>query len=98
MTIAWHPVNFLLFIEVIRDEFAHGVTLLIAGPMLALTLKRIVPQSAQQAAGPAAGLFVDSNLPEGRLPGAFNRWRFCHFRIFPPTVCTRGTRTDLRRP
>jgi len=45
-----------------------GVTLMIAGPLLALTLKGVGPSGAAQT--PA--LFADSNLPDDKLPGAFN--------------------------
>jgi len=45
-----------------------GVTLMIAGPLLALTLKGVGPKAGAQT--PA--LFADSNLPDEKLPGAFN--------------------------
>lgn len=45
-----------------------GVTLMIAGPLLALTLKGVGPRATAQT--PA--LFADSNLPDEKLPGAFN--------------------------
>jgi Gnt-I system high-affinity gluconate transporter len=45
-----------------------GVTLMIAGPLLALTMKGVVSQSAEQS----AVLFTDSSLPDEKLPGAFN--------------------------
>jgi len=45
-----------------------GVTLMIAGPLLALTLKGVGPRGGTQT--PA--LFADSNLPDEKLPGAFN--------------------------
>jgi gluconate transporter len=44
------------------------VTVLIAGPLLAMTLKNIVPA----AAGPSARSFADSGVPDASLPGAFN--------------------------
>jgi Gnt-I system high-affinity gluconate transporter len=47
-----------------------GVTLLIAGPLLALTMKGVVSQAGERASGPA--LFADSNVPDDKLPGAFN--------------------------
>lgn len=51
-----------------------AVTLMIAGPLLALTLKDIAPQPAGQEIGQSPVLFADSNLPDERLPGAFNSW------------------------
>jgi len=45
-----------------------GVTLMIAGPLLALTLKGVGPTAGAQT--PA--LFADSKLPDEKLPGAFN--------------------------
>jgi gluconate transporter len=51
-----------------------GVTLMIAGPLLALTLKGIEPQPAGQGMGSSAVLFAESDLPEERLPGPFNSW------------------------
>lgn len=44
------------------------VTVLIAGPLLAMTLKNIVPA----AAGPSTRSFADSGVPDASLPGAFN--------------------------
>ncbi|MFL6604911.1 MAG: GntP family permease [Steroidobacteraceae bacterium] len=65
-----------------------GVTLMIAGPLLALTLKDIGPQPAGQGAGQSAVLFADSNLPEERLPGAFNSWVTA---LAPVTLIAVGT-------
>ena len=49
------------------------VTLMIAGPMLALTLKGIAPQAAATRALSDSPLsLADSNVPEERLPGPFN--------------------------
>jgi Gnt-I system high-affinity gluconate transporter len=44
------------------------VTVMIAGPLLALTLKRIAPA----AAAPSAGSFTDPGVSEETLPGSFN--------------------------
>ena len=49
-----------------------GVTVMIAGPLLALTLKGIAPQAVGQATSQSPDLFADSNLPEEKLPGPFN--------------------------
>jgi gluconate transporter len=49
-----------------------GVTLMIAGPLLALTLKGVVPRAADHAAGRSPALFADSELPDKRLPGPLN--------------------------
>jgi len=59
-------------LTLIYGMIVGGVTLMIAGPMLALTLKGIAPQPAGQGRGPSAVLFADSDLPEERLPGPFN--------------------------
>jgi Gnt-I system high-affinity gluconate transporter len=59
-------------LTLIYGMIVGGVTLMIAGPMLALTLKGIAPQPAGQGMGPSAVSFADSNLPEERLPGPFN--------------------------
>jgi H+/gluconate symporter-like permease len=45
---------------------------MIAGPMLALTLKGIAPQPAGQGMGQSPVLFAQSNAPEERLPGPLN--------------------------
>jgi len=49
-----------------------GVTLMIAGPLLALTLKRIAPQPAGQGMGQSPVAFAQSDMPEDRLPGPLN--------------------------
>jgi gluconate transporter len=59
-------------LTLIYGMIVGGVTLMIAGPMLALALKGIAPQPAGQGMGPSAVSFTDSNLPEERLPGPFN--------------------------
>jgi gluconate transporter len=59
-------------LTLIYGMIVGGVTLMIAGPMLALTLKGIAPQPAGQGMGRSAVLFAESNLPEERMPGAFN--------------------------
>jgi gluconate transporter len=56
-----------------------GVALLIAGPMLALTLKGFAPQTVGQAPGQAS---------EERLPGAFNS---CFTALLPVTLITAST-------
>jgi gluconate transporter len=49
-----------------------GVALMIAGPLLALTLKNVTPQPAGEAQSPAAVSSLADSTPEERLPGAFN--------------------------
>jgi gluconate transporter len=61
-------------VTLIYGLIVGGVTLMIAGPLLALTLKGIAPQPAGQGVGQSPVLFAESNLPEERLPGAFNSW------------------------
>ena len=56
-----------------------GVALMIAGPLLALTLKGIAPQTAGQAPG---------QVSEERLPGAFNS---CFTALLPVTLITAST-------
>ena len=65
-----------------------GVTLMVAGPMLALTLKGIVPQPAGQGMGHSAALFAESDLPEERLPGSFNS---CLTALLPVTLIAATT-------
>jgi gluconate transporter len=61
-------------LTLIYGMIVGGVTLMVAGPLLALTLKDIAPQPAGQGMGPSAVMFADSNLPEERLPGSFSSW------------------------
>ena len=56
-----------------------GVALMVAGPLLALTLKGIAPQTAGQAPG---------RVSEERLPGAFNS---CFTALLPVTLITAST-------
>ena len=56
-----------------------GVALMVAGPLLALTLEGIAPLTAGQAPGQAA---------EERLPGAFNS---CFTALLPVTLITAST-------
>jgi Gnt-I system high-affinity gluconate transporter len=49
-----------------------GVTVMIAGPLLALTLKGIAPRAVADETGVSASLFTDSHLSEEKLPGAVN--------------------------
>jgi Gnt-I system high-affinity gluconate transporter len=65
-----------------------GVTLMIAGPMLALALKGIAPQPEGQGKGPSAVLFQESNLPEAQLPGRLNS---CLTALAPVTLIAATT-------
>jgi Gnt-I system high-affinity gluconate transporter len=49
-----------------------GVTVMIAGPLLALRLKGIAPRAVGDETGVPASLFADSHSPEEKLPGALN--------------------------
>lgn len=75
-------------LTLIYGMIVGGVTLMIAGPMLALTLKGIAPQPAGQGTDPPAVLFAQSNLPEERLPGAFNS---CLTALLPVTLIAAAT-------
>lgn len=60
-------------LTLIYGMIVGGVTVMIAGPLLALTLKGIAPKvAAGQGMGQSPGLFADSDLPDERLPGPFN--------------------------
>ncbi len=48
------------------------VTLMVAGPLLALTLKGIAPQATDPATGQAPMASALADVPEDSLPGAFN--------------------------
>jgi len=65
-----------------------GVTVMIAGPMLALTLKGIAPQAVSQATGQSPDLFTDSHLSEERLPGPFNS---CFTALLPVALIAATT-------
>ncbi len=73
-----------LGLTLIYGMIVGGVTVMIAGPMLALTLKGITPRADNQAvseastpfpglsSGPTASLVTDPNPPEKSLPGPLN--------------------------
>jgi gluconate transporter len=65
-----------------------GVALMIAGPMLALTLKGIAPQAGGQALGQSPALFTEHSQPEERLPGPFNS---CFTALLPVALLTAAT-------
>jgi gluconate transporter len=65
-----------------------GITLMIAGPMLAMTLKGIAPQPAGQGMGQSPALFAQSNVPEERLPGPLNS---CITALLPVTLIAAAT-------
>jgi Gnt-I system high-affinity gluconate transporter len=75
-------------LTLIYGMIVGGVTLMIAGPMLALTLKGIAPQPAGQRTDPSAVLFAQSTLPEERLPGGFNS---CLTALLPVTLIAAAT-------
>ena len=90
-------------LTLIYGMIVGGVTVMIAGPMLALALKRIKPQATAQASGqvsseasnpfpglspgPAASLVTDPNLPEANLPGAGNS---CFTALLPVAPSARS--------
>ena len=87
-------------LTLIYGMIVGGVTVMIAGPMLALTLKGITPQAASQAvgqastplpglsSGPTASLVTDPNLPEESLPGA---WNSCFTALLPVALIAATT-------
>src|SRR5438876_79085 len=56
-----------LGLTLIYGMIVGGITLMIAGPMLALTLKKIAPRPASRETGQAPVLFAQSTVPEERL-------------------------------
>jgi len=66
-------------VTLIYGLIVGGVTLMIAGPLLALTMKGVVSQTATSGA--------DSKLPDAQLPGAFNS---C-FTALLPVILIAGT-------
>jgi gluconate transporter len=75
-------------VTLIYGMIVGGVTLMIAGPMLALTLKGIAPQATGQGIGQSPVLFAESTLPEERLPGPFNS---CLTALLPVTLIAATT-------
>ncbi|MDB6010041.1 MAG: gluconate transporter [Gammaproteobacteria bacterium] len=65
-----------------------GVALMIAGPMLALTLKGIAPQTGAQALGQSPASFTEYSRPEEKLPGPFNS---CFTALLPVALITAAT-------
>ena len=89
-----------LGLTLIYGMIVGGVTVMIAGPMLALTLKRVVPQVTAQAGSqtsnpfpglspsPAASLVTNPDLPEASLPGA---WNSCFTALLPVALIAATT-------
>ena len=65
-----------------------GIALMIAGPLLALTLKGIEPQPAGQTGGPSPVPVTDDSRPEESLPGAFNS---CFTALLPVVLISVST-------
>ena len=65
-----------------------GVALMVAGPMLALTLKGIAQQPAGQARSQAPVGFTDDSRPEESLPGPFNS---CFTALLPVALISMST-------
>jgi len=65
-----------------------GVALMIAGPLLALTLKGIAPQAVAQAAEQPAVPFTDSSQSEHTQPGPLNS---CFTALLPIALLTAST-------
>jgi Gnt-I system high-affinity gluconate transporter len=64
------------------------LTVMLVGPPLALTLKRIAPAPGDAAADRSTRLFADADLPEERLPGAVNS---CFTALLPVALITAST-------
>jgi Gnt-I system high-affinity gluconate transporter len=65
-----------------------GVTVMIAGPLLALTLKGIGPRAGDETLGVSSDLFADSTLPDEKLPGSFNS---CFTALLPVALIAATT-------
>ncbi|MET0497791.1 MAG: gluconate:H+ symporter [Steroidobacteraceae bacterium] len=77
-----------LGLTLIYGLIVGAVTVMIAGPLLAQTLKHIRPQPAGEGTGRSAELFADSNLPEASLPGSFNS---CFTALLPVALIAATT-------
>jgi Gnt-I system high-affinity gluconate transporter len=65
-----------------------GVALMIAGPLLALTLKDIAPQTSGQALGQSPASSAEYSRPEESLPGPFNS---CFTALLPVALIAAAT-------
>jgi gluconate transporter len=65
-----------------------GVALMIAGPLLALTLKNVAPQPGGEVTGTSAVSSAADGLPDERLPGAFNS---CFTALLPVLLISAST-------
>ena len=65
-----------------------GVALMVAGPLLALALKGIAPQSVGQAPGQSPAAVTDGGRPQERLPGPFNS---CFTALLPVALISAST-------
>ena len=65
-----------------------GVALMVAGPLLALALKGIAPQSVGQAPGQSPAAATDAGRPQERLPGPFNS---CFTALLPVALISAST-------
>ena len=77
-----------LGLTLIYGLIVGGVTVMIAGPLLAQTLKHIGARPVGEATGQPVELFVDPNLPEERLPGSFNS---CFTALLPVALIAATT-------
>ena len=65
-----------------------GIALMIAGPLLALTLKGVRPQAGSEARSPAPASFTADSQPQERLPGPFNS---CFTALLPVALISAST-------
>jgi len=72
-----------------------GVALMIAGPLLALTLKNVAPQPDSEARIPSAVSSTAGAPPDERLPGAFNS---CFTALLPVLLISASTAFTYLHP
>jgi Gnt-I system high-affinity gluconate transporter len=77
-----------LGVTLIYGMIVSVLTVMLVGPLLALTLKRIAPAPGEAAADRSPRLCADADLPEERLPGAFNS---CFTALLPVALITAST-------
>lgn len=81
-----------LGLTLIYGMIVGGITVMIAGPLLAMTLKQIAPEpnkaAVEQAASPTGGAFTAGNQPEASLPGPLNS---CFTALLPVAMITIAT-------
>jgi Gnt-I system high-affinity gluconate transporter len=72
-----------------------GVALMVAGPLLALTLKNVTPQPGAEVRDPSAVSPMADALADERLPGAFNS---CFTALLPVLLISASTAFTYIQP